>query len=66
MKVQRTSAFDSDYRSLTSVHQHAFPELIRTKFDPACDALAVNPSRKWPTSLRVKSVTGAPGVREMT
>lgn len=66
MKFQRTPAFDSDYRSLKPEHQRTFRDVVRKKFGPACDAFALDPSRKWPASLRVKSVTGATGVLELT
>lgn len=66
MKFERTPAFDSDFRRLKPEHQRAFRAVIREKFAPACDAFAADSSRKWPSSLRVKSVTGAPGILEMT
>jgi hypothetical protein len=40
--------------------------LLKTKFIPACDALAADAAAVWPRSLRVKAVHGAPGVLEMT
>ena len=58
MKFQRTPAFDADYRRLKTEHQRTFRDLVKEKFAPACDAHAAGPSRKWPASLRVKSVTG--------
>jgi hypothetical protein len=66
MKYETTPAFDADFRRLKPEHRTAFREALKTKFIPACDALAVDPAAVWPKSLRVKAVQGAPGVREMT
>lgn len=66
MRYETTPAFDSDYRRLKPEHQRAFVNVVRTKFVPACDALAEDPAAVWPKSLRVKAVRGAPGVLEMT
>jgi hypothetical protein len=66
VKFETTPAFDADYRRLKREHREAFRRVLLTKFIPACDTLAVSPSTAWPKSLRVKSVQGAPGVREMT
>ena len=66
MKFETTPAFDADYRRLESEHRVTFHRVLRTKFIPACDALAADPSAAWPRSLRVKSVQGAPGILEMT
>jgi hypothetical protein len=66
MKFETTPAFDADYRRLKPEHRVTFRRVLRTKFIPACDALAADPSAAWPRSLRVKSVQGAPGILEMT
>ncbi|BBZ49441.1 hypothetical protein H7H82_17055 [Mycobacterium heidelbergense] len=66
MKFETTPAFDADYRRLKREHREAFRRVLKTKFIPACDVLAVNPSETWPKSLRVKPVQGAHGVLEMT
>jgi hypothetical protein len=66
VKFETTPAFDADYRRLKRDHREAFRRVLKTKFIPACDALAVNPSANWPRSLRVKAVQGVPGVLEMT
>jgi len=66
VKFETTSAFDSDYRRLKPEHRETFRRVLKTKFIPACDALAADPSTRWPQSLRVKPVQGAPGVLEMT
>ena len=66
MKFETTPAFDSDYRRLKPEHKAEFRKVLREKFIPACDAYAANPAKPWPASLRVKSVTSADGVLEMT
>lgn len=66
MKFETTPAFDSDYRHLEPEYRAAFRAVVASKFAPACDAFAADPARPWPASLRVKSVTNAPGVLEMT
>lgn len=66
MKYETTPAFDADFRRLKAEHRAAFREVLKTKFIPACDALAADPAAVWPKSLRVKSVQGAAGVLEMT
>lgn len=66
MKFETTPAFDKDVRRLKREHLKVFLEVLKTKFIPACDAYALDPTAPWPQSLRVKSVRGAPGVLEMT
>ncbi|HEY3717095.1 MAG TPA: hypothetical protein VGL39_21430 [Jatrophihabitantaceae bacterium] len=72
MKFETTPAFDSDYRRLKPEHRTAFRTVVAAKFAPACDAHAAHaahaadPATPWPASLRVKSVTNAPGILEMT
>jgi hypothetical protein len=66
MKFETTPAFDADYRRLKPEHRATFHRVLKTKFIPACDALAADPSAVWPRSLRVKSIQGAPGILEMT
>jgi hypothetical protein len=66
VKFETTPAFDADYRRLAAEHATTFRQIVKEKFAPACDAFAHAPSTPWPTSLRVKSVRGAPGVLEMT
>lgn len=51
---------------LAELAQRSFRQVVATKFAPACDAYAAEPARPWPASLRVKPVTNAPGVLEMT
>ncbi len=65
MKFQTTASFDSDYRRLSEAEVKLFWEALGA-FVAACDRYASDSSAKWPASLRVKDVEGAPGVREMT
>lgn len=65
MKFETTKSFDSDYRKLTGDEAKRFREALKA-FVPACDRVIADPSSKWPASLRVKDVEGAPGVWEMT
>lgn len=66
MKFETTPAFDSDYRRLKAERAAEFKKVVRENFAPACDVYAADPATPWPASLRVKSVAGATGVREMT
>ena len=66
MKFETTPAFDTDYRRLKPEHAAEFKKVVRDKFVPACDAFAADPATPWPTSLRIKAVRSAAGVREMT
>lgn len=66
MKFETTPAFSADIKRLKPEHLAAFKQVVREKFAPACDAYAADPATPGPTSLRVKPVRGAPGVREMT
>jgi hypothetical protein len=40
--------------------------VVATKFAPACDAYATDPATPLPALLRVRSVTSALGIFEMT
>ncbi|MFT4296028.1 MAG: hypothetical protein QM582_11520 [Micropruina sp.] len=66
MKFETTPGFDSDYRRLKPEHAATFKQVVREKFAPACAAYAEDPSRAWPSSLRVMAVRHARGVLEMT
>lgn len=66
MKIETTPAFDADYRKLSAEHRVTFKDVVKTKFIPACDAHAADPATRWPRSLRVKPVQGAPGILEIT
>lgn len=66
MKFETTPAFDGDYRRLKAEQRTTFRTVISEKFGPACHAFAADASKRWPSSLRVKSIRNAPGVLEMT
>jgi putative SOS response-associated peptidase YedK len=66
MKFETTPAFDADFRRLKPEHAAQFRKTVQTKFAPACDVYAADPSRPWPTSLRVKHIVSAAGILEMT
>jgi hypothetical protein len=66
VKYETTPAFDADYRRLKPEHRATFRRVLQTKFIPACEALAADPTAPWPRSFRVKPVQGVLGVLEMT
>jgi hypothetical protein len=66
VRFQTTPAFDTDFKRLKPEHQRVFRDVVLTSFAPACDAFALEPTRAWPATLRVKSMRGAPGIYEMT
>ena len=66
MKYERTEQFKRDYRKLTESEQDEFRRVVSGDFHPALERRVAEPGTKWPKRLRVKDVTGARGVREMT
>ncbi|MGH7130195.1 MAG: hypothetical protein ACREIV_16620 [Planctomycetaceae bacterium] len=66
MKYERTEKFKRDYRRLTPDEQEDFKRVVLDAFAPAADRCATDPGQGWPAQLRVKGVTGAPGIWEMT
>ena len=65
MKFRTTKSFDGDYSRLSDRERELFRGALRD-FVPACDRYAEDPATKWPASLRVRDVEGAPGIWEMT
>lgn len=66
MKFETTHSFEADYKKLNEGEKRVFRKVVR-KFNEACEeSLARGGSFRWPQSLRVKDVEGAPGVWEMT
>lgn len=65
MKFQTTRSFEGDFARLSSGEKQLFRDALKV-FVPACDRRATDAAAKWPASLRVKAVEGAPGVWEMT
>jgi len=66
VKWETHSAFDADLRRLSPEELERFRGMVRGRFAPAADRIATDPAVKWPGSLRVKDVEGAPGIWEMT
>lgn len=66
MKYERTPAFDRDLARLGPVQEQLFRRVVREQFAPAAERVASNPAARWPASLRVKLMRGAPGIWEMT
>ncbi len=66
MRFERTEPFKADYERLSENEREAFRTAARS-FNAAADRFAEtkDPS-SWPASLRVKPVTNAPGIFEMT
>jgi hypothetical protein len=65
LKFQTTASFDGDFARPSTGEQQLFRDALKA-FVSACDRYAADPASKWPASLRVKDVEGAPGVWEMT
>ena len=67
MKYGQTERFKSDLRRLSLAEKRTFSKVVREKFVPAAERMAADRgAAKWPSSLRVKDVEGAPGIWEMT
>jgi len=65
VKFEVNQSFKRDFDRLSESEQNLF-RIALTEFVPACDRYAADPAAKWPASLRVKDVEGAPGIWEMT
>jgi hypothetical protein len=66
VRWQSTPAFDADLRRLSPNELLRFRKVVRETFVPAAERIAADPAARWPASLRVKAVEGAPGIWEMT
>lgn len=65
MKFELTQSFRGDVERLSREERN----LVRQKlpaFVASCERYAGDPSAKWPASLRVRDVEGAPGILEVT
>lgn len=60
-----TDSFLADYRRLSEPEQVRFRSVLPA-FVEACDRYAADTAAKWPATLGVKDVEGAPGIWEMT
>lgn len=65
MKFERTASFDSDWRRLAETDRKLFRDQVRA-FHDAAEQQVAQPGSAWPKRLRVKAVTSAPGIWEMT
>lgn len=66
MKYERTESFKADYRRLSESERTEFRRVVRDEFVPALDQHLAQPGTAWPVRLRVKGVSGATGIWEMT
>ena len=65
MRYRRANSFLADYRRLSAREQARFQDAVR-KVIEACEGHSGRGVPCWPPSLRVKPVTNAPGIYEMT
>ncbi len=66
MKYERTDSFKRDYRRLPEEHKDEFRRCVQEDFNPALDQHVESPGEPWPSRLRVRGVSGASGIWEMT
>jgi hypothetical protein len=66
VKYETSPAFEADLRRLSAEERRLFRDAVIATFGPACDTHVRSPGARWPSQLRVKAVSGAPGVLEMT
>jgi hypothetical protein len=65
VKFELTASFLADRKRLAREEL----EIVRARlpeFVAACENYAADPSARWPDALRVKAVTNAPGIFEVT
>ncbi len=66
MRYETTPSFVADYRRLNKREQATFRRVVLEDFNPACDAFRGSPSTPFPDRVRVKPISSAPGIFEMT
>jgi hypothetical protein len=66
VKFQATRAFAADWGRLTEAERAMYRSVVLKDFHPACERRRTDPAAAWPKRLRVRAVSGAPGVSEMT
>jgi hypothetical protein len=67
VKYGQTERFKGDLGRLSLSEKRTFTKVVREKFVPAAERIVADPgTARWPSSLRVKNVEGAPGIWEMT
>jgi hypothetical protein len=65
VKFELTEPFLGDRDRLTADERRIVARAL-PRFVEACERVAIDPAAKWPDSLRVKDVEGAPGIFEVT
>jgi hypothetical protein len=65
VKFELTRSFLGDRDRLSNDERRLVHEAL-PRFVAACERYAADPGTRWPESLRVKDVEGAPGVLEVT
>lgn len=66
MKFEQTESFKRDCRRLSPAELDEFKRVVAEEFAPALERFVTDPGQGFPHRLRVKGVTGAHGVWEMT
>lgn len=66
MRFELSDRFKADITRLSRRERDLFRAVIRDQFVAAAERVASVPGSGWPRSLRVRRVTAAPGVWEMT
>lgn len=66
MRYVWTLNFEADFRRLPKRERDRFRKVAIEDFSPACDAFRATPSTPFPDRLRVKPVTAARGLFEMS
>ena len=65
MRFELTQSFRNDVERLSREEKAVVRQRL-PDFVAACERYAADPSAKWPASLRVRDVEGAPGILEVT
>ena len=65
MKFEITDSVKGDWSRLSEGERRLFRGVLPT-FNASCDRIAVDPTVRFPASLRVKDVENATGILEMT
>lgn len=66
MRFERTPRFDKDFRALAPEHQQLFRACVRDFHDGCVRYVEQPSSTAWPARLRVRKMTSAPRIWEMT
>ena len=65
MKYQRSESFLADYQRLSPEERALFRAAVR-QINEAYERRGADGLPRWPASLRIKPVRGAPGIWELT